>query len=439
MLISLLKDGAEVDITPLGAGETYVYTKTVGGTESLPLIMVRFERVFSGRELQVAFLKGIFQISDTPTRIKVADQFAKMEVRSVSGNAITMSNDGSIGLDKNKNDVLMGNLRLKVADNDNLRFYFAVDVTAEMRHSQLVIDAPAKATAGDTIKIKVTAGSAVMDGATINIGTQTGTTDKDGILNYTIPRSLKGTYSINASKTGYETAARNIEIEKYIDYTLSIEAPSKANELETITIKVLFNGTAMSGASVTFDNATVGTTDSNGEVTYKLETSGTHSISASRKSYLPVMRDIDIRALYSEFKALDINITPNQGIIGESYLVRSNITNVGTKSDLLQVELIVNGTAVDNKTITVDAGGKVEVNFTRIETIAGNVTVEIMGQSMLYEAKDKPTNYLLIGAIATGIGAVIIYIITSKGLLNLELLKQKFSLMAQKFNMLFKK
>ncbi len=432
MLLSLLKDGAEVDITPLGAGETYIYAKTVGGTESLPLIMVRFENVFSGRELQVAFLKGIFQISDTPTVIKVADQFGKMDVRSVSKDKITMSNDGLISLDRNKNDVLMGNLRLKVADNDNLRFYFAVDVTAQMIQNQLVIDAPTKATAGDTIKIKVTAGSVVMDGATINIGTETGTTNKDGILNYTLPRSLKGTYSIAATKTGYEPATQNVEIQKYIDYTLSIEAPSKANQLETITIKVLYNGTAMSGATVTFDNATVGTTNSNGEVTYKLETSGTHSISASRTSYLPIMRDIEIRALYSEFKALDINITPNQGFVGEAYLVRSNITNVGTKSDVYQVELVVNGTAVDNKTITLGPGEKIEVNFTRIEAIPGNATVEIMGQSMLYEAKEKPTNYLLIGVIATGIGAVIIYVITSKGLLNLELLKQKFDKLFKK-------
>jgi len=427
MLLSLLKDGVEVDITPLGAGETYIYAKTVGGTESLPLIMVRFDSVFSGRELQVAFLKGIFQISDTPTKIKTTDQFGKMRIRTVSGNAITMSNDGIISLDKNKNDVLMGNLKLKVADNDNLRFYFAVDVTAEMIQNQLVIDAPAKATAGDTIKIKITAGGVGMDGATVNIGTNTGTTDKDGILNYTIPRSLNGTYSIAASKTGYESATQNIEIGKYIDYTLSIQAPSQANQSETITIKVLYNGTAMSGATVTFDNTTVGTTDSNGEVTYKLETSGTHSISASMKSYLPVMRDIEIRALYSEFKALDINLTPNQGFIGDSFQVISNITNVGTKSDSLQVELIVNGTAVDNKTITVDAGGKVEVNFTRTETVAGNVTVEIMGQSMLYETKEKPTNYLLYGVIVTVIGAIAIYIITSKGLLNLDSLKEKFN------------
>jgi hypothetical protein len=181
-------------------------------------------------------------------------------------------------------------------------------------------------------------------------------------------------------------------------------------------------------------------------VAYKLETSGTHSISASKTSYITVTRDIEIREPYSEFKGLDINITPNPGFAGEAFLVRANITNVGTKSDSIQVDLVVNGTAVNNKTITLGAKGKVEVNFTRIEPKAGNVTVEIMGQSMLYEAKVKPTNYLLIGAIVTGIGAVIIYILTSKGLLSLEMLKHQsillkdaVNLQAQKLSMLFKK
>jgi len=436
MLLSLIKDGTEVDVSPLAAGGTYIYTKTVGGTQSLPLIMVTFSNVFSGSELQVAFIQGMFQISEATTTVQNGNQFGNMEVTSLNGNGITMSNNNIIGLGQNSNNALMGNIRLKVADYPNLRFYFAVDVTPEILASQqanqLAINAPTKATAGDAIQIKVTANNAGISNANINIGNYSGITDKNGILNYTLPKSLVGTYYINASMNGYQNATNNIVINKYIDYTLSLQAPSQANESETITIKVLYNGTAMSGATVTFDNATIGTTNSNGELAYKLETNGTHSISASKTSYLTVMRDIQIRPLYSEFNALDINLSPNQGFVGEAYLVRSNITNVGTKGDSTRVELIVNGTSVDNKTITVDAGGKVEVNFTRIETTAGNVTVQILGQSMLYEAKQNPTNWLLIVVIVTAIGVVAIYILTSKGLLNLELIKQKF-------NELFKK
>ena len=440
MLISLLKDGNEVDVSPLSAGETYVYTKTVGGTESLPLIMVRFENVFSGREVQAAFMKGIFQISENPTIIKVADQFGQMEVRSVTKDKIEMSNDGSIGLSKNTNNVLMGNLKLKVADNDDLRFYFAVDVTAEMIANQLAISAPTKVMAGDTLNIKVTAGKVAVDNSSLTLDTDIGMTDKNGELNYTIPRTLKpGTYNITATKTGYEKATKNIEIEKYVDYRLSIEMPSNANQYENITIKVLFNGTAMSGASVLFDNTSIGTTDSNGEVSYRLETSGTHSVTASKTSYITVSRDIDIRAPYSEFKGLDINVSPNPVFTGDNFVIRSNITNVGTKSDTLPVDLIINGTVVDNRTITIGPNEKVEINFTRQEPLVTNVTVDIMGQNVLLEVQKKPISYLWIAAIATGIGAVIIYVLTSKGLLSLEILKQKFEVLSDKIGNLFKR
>lgn len=441
MLLSLLKDGSEVDTTPLSAGETYVYAKPVGGTDSLPLIMVRFESVFSGEEMQAAFLKGMFQISDSPTTVKSADQFGKMEVRSVTSDKITMSNDGSIGLDKNKNDVLMGNLRIKVADNPSaLRFYFAVAVTADMIENQLVIDAPSKIMAGDNINIKVTAGGKAVDNASVTLDTDIGTTDKDGMINYSIPKTLKnGTNTITATKTGYEKATKNIEIEKYVDYRLTIEMPTKANQYEKINIKVLYNGTAMSDASVLFDNTSIGTTNNTGELSYRLETSGTHTITASRKSYITVSRDIDIIAPYSEFKALDIYITPNPVFTNDDFIIKSNITNAGTMLDTLPVELIINGSAVENQSVTLGAGENLEINFTRKEATAANITVEILGKSNLLVVQQKPTNYLLIAAIATGIGAVIIYVLTSKGLLSLELLKQKFGLLSQKFNLLFKK
>ncbi|CAG0991381.1 hypothetical protein METP2_02594 [Methanosarcinales archaeon] len=440
MLLTLLKDGTEVDVSPLSAGETYIYTKTIGGTENLPLIMVRFENVFSGGELQVAFLKGIFQISENPTKIEVGNQFGSMEVISVDSNIIKMSNSGSIGLSKNTNNALMGNIKLKVADNDALRFYFAVDVTPEMIVNQLSISAPTKVMAGDTLKIKVTAGGKAVNNTTLSLDTDMGPTDINGELNYTIPKTLKpGTYTITAAKTGYEKATKSIEVEKYVDLRLSIEAPSKANQYETITIKVLYNGTAMSGAAVLFDNTSAGTTDSNGEVSYRLETSGTHTITASKASYITVSTDIDIRAPYSEFKALDINITPNPVFAGEDFVVRSNITNVGTKSDTLPVDLVINDTAVDNRTITLTPGQTVEINFTRQESLAMNVTVEILGQSNLLVVQEKPTNYFLIAVIATAIGAVIIYVLTSKGLLSIEILKQKFALLGDKFSNLFKK
>ena len=128
MLLSLLKDGNEVDVSPLSAGETYVYTKTVGGVESLPLIMIRFDSVFSGQELQVAFIKGLFQISQDTTTVRTGDQFGSMEVDGVGLSGIQMTNSANIGLSKGTTATVMGDLKIQVANNDSaVRFALTVD------------------------------------------------------------------------------------------------------------------------------------------------------------------------------------------------------------------------------------------------------------------------------------------------------------------------
>jgi hypothetical protein len=326
----------------------------------------------------------------------------------------------------------MGNLKLKVADTDSaLRFYFAVDVTPDMIASQLSIDAPSRIMAGDALKVRVTAGGVGVGNTSLSLDTDIGTTDINGQINYTIPKTLKaGTYTITASKTGYDQATKSIQIDKYVDYRLSIDIPTNADQYQNITIKVLYNGTAMSGAAVMFDNTSIGTTDSKGEVSYRLETSGTHSITASKTSYIAVSSDIDIRAPYSEFKALDINIIPGLVFTNEESVIRSNITNAGTKKDTLPVELIINETSVDNRSVTLAPGEIKEVNFTRKEAKAGNYTVRILGQEGLLEVKERPFiwNLILIVAMVTGMGIIVIYLMTAKNKISLEEIRRKFRL-----------
>ncbi|MCZ7397750.1 MAG: S-layer protein domain-containing protein, partial [Candidatus Methanoperedens sp.] len=430
MLISLLKDGNEIDTTPLSAGQTYVYTKRVGTASDLPVIMVRFESVFSGRETSAAFLRGIFQISENYVTVSTGNKFGKMEVQSVSNDKIEMSNDGSISLDKGKNEVLMGNVRLRVGDTtDNaLRFYFAVDVTPDMVANLLVIDAPEEANAGDAIKIKVTAGGNFIDGASIAFdSSEIGRTDNNGSLDYDLPRTLKGIHNITATKLGYLKAIKSIEVLEYIERRLSIVTPVTVNQFETITIKVTSNGTGISQATVRYDNTTIGSTDSNGTLNYTVETSGTHSISASRGGYITVVKEIEVRAPFSEYKALDINITPSSVFTNENAMIRSNITNAGTKKDMLPVELIINGTVVDNMSVALTPGEIMEINFTRREAKAGNYSVEILGQKGLLEVKERFFNLslILIVLIITGFGVIAIYLLTAKDKISFELIRRR--------------
>ncbi len=200
-----------------------------------------------------------------------------------------------------------------------------------------------------------------------------------------------------------------------------------ANQFETLMIEVTSNGSAISAASVKFDNTTIGSTDSNGTLNFTLQTSGTHSITASKSGYITVIKDIEIRAPYSEFRALDINITPDVVFTNEPAVIRSNITNAGTKADTLPVELIINGTAVDNRSVALAPGEIKEINFTRREDKAGNYSVEILGQKGLLVVKQGFFSWslILIVLLITGIGIIVIYLMTSKNKISIESVREK--------------
>ncbi len=412
--ISLLKDGVEVDNSVVAGGNTYVYTKKVGNVADLPIIAVNIQSVFRGTEVNAAFAKGIFQISDTATSVKGGDTYGLMEISSVSSSGIEMNNPSSIGFSRGSTVDLMGNITFKVADSDELRFYPFVTVVPEMTVNQLVIDAPPRATAGDMISITVTAAGNSVEGASVAINSSTGQTDSNGVFNYTLPRTLAGTYNITATKLGYQPATKSIAVQKYAERSLSINAPASVNQFDTITIQVTYNGTAVSNATVSYDNTTIGQTDNRGALNYTLETGGTHTISASKSGYITASRDINVRLAFSEFKALDINITPNVVSTGGTITVRSNITNAGTKKDTLPAVLVINSTEVENRSVTLAPGEIKEINFTRTITLsAGNYTVEILGKTgvlMVEQAKITPFNGTVIAA-----GAVfIIYLLFAR-------------------------
>ncbi len=130
-----------------------------------------------------------------------------------------------------------------------------------------------------------------------------------------------------------------------------------------------------------YDNTTIGTTGSDGFLNYTLETSGTHTILASKSGYTAAARDIDVIMPFTEFKALDINITPDVVYTGQNIVVRSNITNTGTKAGTLPAVLIINSSEVANQSITLAPREAKEVDFTYKVTLpAGNYTVEIIAK-----------------------------------------------------------
>lgn len=416
--MTLLKDGKEIDDSTVETGENYVYSKKSGGVDNLPIIAVHVDSVFRGKEVNAAFVKGVFQISDDYIKLESGDDQGIMEISNTGEDEIVMENKNSISLSSGSTVNIMGDIKFRVADRQTLRFYPYVTVTPEMAENMLVIDAPAKVTAGDTITIKVTVASNAIEGVSVSMNPDIGIIDKtniNGTVSYTFPKTLKGTYNITATKLGYEDATENIEISGYIEGSLSIDIPIVANQFDILPISIISNNTPISGVNITYDNKSIGITDNNGRLNYTLDVSGIHTITATKSGYISISRDIEVKMPFSEYKGLDINIIPEIISTGDKIVVRSNITNIGTKGDSLPVVLTINNTEVDSQTVALAPKETKEINFTyKVPLQKGNYTVEIFEQKKTLEVKEKEgLGIFALAGIITAILAIIIYLATT--------------------------
>jgi S-layer protein (TIGR01567 family) len=426
VLISLLKDGVEVDSDVITGSDSYIFTKKVVGEDDFPIIAVHFDAIFRGREMTAAMGRGVFQISETFTSVKPGDRFGAMEVETVTSSGIEMVSANTLGLSSGSKVDIMGNISFKVANSGDVRFYPFVYVTPDMISGQLLIDAPVKATAGEAIIVKVTAGGKPVEEAFISINSDSGQTDSNGVLNLTFKKTMKGgTYNITATKLGYQKTSKELVVQGYVENRLSIEAPVKGNQFGNVTIKVLNKEVPVGGATVNFDNKAIGVTDAAGVLNFRLEDSGIHTIFASKTGFVTAARDIEVRVPFAEFQALDIRV--NDVIFAnEKAEFRVNITNIGTKADTLPVGLLINSTEIDSIPVAIGAGEVKEVTFTKeVALPPGNYTIEVLGQKKLVEVKEAPFNVLLALGVIIVIGAVVIYFLTAKGKLSFDAIKKQ--------------
>ena len=61
---------------------------------------------------------ALFQVSDSAQSVEEGEVHGKMEVETLDSDGITMKNDGSISLGRDKIIEIMENLKLEVADSD---------------------------------------------------------------------------------------------------------------------------------------------------------------------------------------------------------------------------------------------------------------------------------------------------------------------------------
>jgi S-layer protein (TIGR01567 family) len=377
LMLTLLKDGEEITTDIVSDGNTYLYEVDVDGTD-IPIILAYIDKVFSGMETSSIFIDGLFQISDSFTTVEKGDSYGIMEVTSFSSSSIELKNEDDFSLDRGDTINIMGDIKFKVADHSDVRFYPFQEIIVE-EPLYLDLDIPNSVYENEEFTIMVTSdGDEVEDVSIIFDDSEIGTTDSNGELIYTPVET--GEFEVTASKSGYKSDSEDIEV-LYQPKVLEISAPLLADKDETIVISVTSEGKSVSGATVMFGSNDLGTTPASGNITHTPDQIGTHTITASKSGYQDASRDIDITDPSARLVYSNLTIEPKSVEPGENVNITVEAANFGTLRDADTMTIKVNGEEIATEDLVLGPGEIMTIEFTINRSKPGTYLVEVDGRS----------------------------------------------------------
>ena len=392
VMVNLVQNGDEIDTGIVSSNDDYVYEKDIGATDDVPIIVVHFDEIFRGTETNAVFIDGIFQISEDIVEIEDDETFGKMEVTSFSSDEIVLENEDSISLTRGDTVEIMGDISFNVADSGDVRYYPFVEVSTLPSRS-LTLNMPSVIEEGEEVEIEVTSRGAAVEDATVIVDEEEiGQTSTDGTVSYT-PEDT-GTFTVTAEKEGFVSASQEIEVISSDDASrkLVIEVfPETVVEDDTITISVMtaIGGDPVEDVQLYYDNSLIGSTDSDGMLTYTVKEPGIHKITSSSEEYLEAELNLQVLERQAEFSYSNLQVSPLLVSTGESVNVTVNVMNTGTASGETDVELLINGTMADSKSVTLDAGEETTVSFTVTQEEAGTYEAQVGDTAATFEVEES--------------------------------------------------
>lgn len=390
--VSLKKNGEEVDSSILGSNKDYVYITEMGSSDDVPQIAVHFNEIFRGRELDAIFIQGIFQISEDYITLEGSDRFGRMEVASISEDSIVLKNRNSVSLTKDNVISLMGDISIKVADSDALRYYpFVMATTPSSK--QLSLEMPDTITTGTSVRVKVTSQGAAVEDAVVKFNNvQKGTTSNEGMLSVIL--SDTGTFKVTAEKDGYVTGTLNIDVISAEDATkkLDIEVIPEtvfAGDAMSISVKKAIGREPVGGAELYYDGSAIGTTSAKGILSYTPKDAGIHKIRVEANGFLPAELTFEVEAAENMFRYSDLVIDPAIAEQGKPVSVSVKVANAGTSAGEINVELLVNGNVTGSQKVSLAAGEEKTVEFTAKGDKPGTIDVQIGDQKGSFDVTAK--------------------------------------------------
>jgi S-layer protein (TIGR01567 family) len=418
VMIELTKDGDEVDSDIISANDAYVYETDLGDEDDVPIIIVNFNNVFSGTETSAVFVEGIFQISEDYEEVEDGDTFGEMEVTDTS--PITLENEDDIDLDEGDTIDIMGEIKFKVADSSEVRYYPFVEVETEPDESLDIDIEPTTVVEGEEITFTVTSrGASIRDASILIDGDKVGTTSDEGVFEYDADDA--GKFTATAEKEGYVSSKGSFEVISPEDESkkISIEvSPEEVFEGTPITISVVkaIGSEPLEDAEVFFDGNSLGETDEDGTITYNPKEPGTHKLEAKADGYLDAELNIRVNELAANFEFSNLRIDPLPATAGEEFTVMLDSINTGNAEGSYTVELSINDNVTDSQEITLGQNNSTTIEFTSTAGEPGTYLVKAGGLSTTMDVEEGTSIvWYVLGGLLLVVGGGAAYIFATGG------------------------
>lgn len=419
VFVSLYKNGSIIDNGIVASNGDYVYRSNIGSIEDVPLIVVHIEDIFKGIETNAVFIKGIFQISQEYITIDNKAKYGIMEITDLSANGITMKNTADISLPRSKSIAIMGNIQFHIADSNDLRYYPFIEKNTTPLES-LDIDVPKTIIEGETISIGVSSRGGGVENAVVHINKENiGTTSEKGIIKYTA--SGAGKFEISASKDGFISASKEIESiakddeTRKISIKMSADRVYEGDKVTFSTVKSL-NEEPVSGIRLLYDGKFIGNTSDDGKLEYVIKDPGIHKIKTVPDGFLPAEYNIDVIVREPNFIYSGLHIMPIDPVKKENVSLSVEVTNTGTAPGKEEVELKINGSVVDIRTVALEIGESTFLNFTYMSPQEGIYEAHVGTEKLEFEVQKKSIlSYVGIGLVVSLIVSRLGYPMVKKG------------------------
>ncbi|TGC06931.1 S-layer protein domain-containing protein, partial [Methanolobus halotolerans] len=344
--VELSKDGEFIEeevISVVVGSATWTYKTDTGTTDDVIVFRVHITDIFQGEFETFAVVEGIYLLNyEDVLSIESGDVFGELEIDSIS-DAISMTNTGTITLNRDDTVDIAEGFKLKVADLDQLRFYLMKECTEpgiyEVRGS-------------------------------ITTGTQTWTSanfagflydiDDDIDSEEIVVESIFNSRTIPEARLVYNTSIRQKQ------YTANFETENSLINSGTYPLVTFFGDKYVSLSDSHPDEL----------AELLLDTSGNYTLRSGSALELPNDYNLTAKQIDVGNNQVHMKLSRNGEVIGEDVLSLANDEttwtykdDVGNTSDVIIFRALVTDVSMDSQGSLVTVGGLYLIDFQNILSI----------------------------------------------------------------------